>query len=640
LCLSLACGDGGAGSVGGAEPGDGTSSGGGRGDGGGRVDGGSTDGGTAAPPDAEAPWPPNTVKSPNRKLSVELSTTGGVLRYRVLADGVQVLAPSELGIRADGVELGQNAVLGELAVHAVDEQYPWFGARSPASNRANVGAVSLTSGGESCTVDVHVADDGVGVRLRLPAKNGRKIQADRAAWKLEGDPTVWVAEQDAGYEQHYRTKTLSTLGSASYGMPLTAKVGDRYITITEAGVKDYGDLALKVGAGATLQGVLSADANGWTTDAPVTQPWRVTIVADDLTALVNTTLVQNLNPPRDASLDGADWVKPGRSTWQWMAIGAPVLSDQNQWVDWTQTLGFEYYLIDEGWGSWSNKWQAVKSVASYAQSKGVKIWLWVHSNEVTDGAARRSFFDQAANAGVAGVKIDFPPACNHTVSTWYWDSARDAAARKLLLDFHGAAKPTGMERTWPNVVTREAVRGHEYQMTRYGRVLEPAHDTILPFTRYIAGAADYTPTVFASTELQGNTWAHELAQSIAFVSPFLCYGGHPSDYISNPAVDVLKAIPAVYDESVVLPPSEPGKVAALARRSGKSWFVGLLNGADAKTVDVSLGFLGGGTWQSVRLGDVPGKAAAWDRQEGAVSATQTLKVPLSSRGGFVAWLKQ
>jgi alpha-glucosidase len=606
--------------------------------------GGSSDAGSGGSSGGDAgevePLPPNTVRSPNGRVRVELSTTGGVLRYRITVDGKQVLAPSEIGIRSDGVEIGQNATLGSFTSKSVDEQYPFFGAHAMAVNKANEASVPATSGSESYTVDVHVADDGVGIRLRLAAKKGRKIEAERSAWRFDGNPTVWVAQQDPGYEQHYRSKTLSTLGTASYGMPLTAKINNLYVSITEAAVTDYGDMALKAGTGGVLQGYLYADQSGWTTDAAVVQPWRVTILGDDLTALTNSTLVQSLSPPRDPSLDGADWIKPGRSSWQWMAIGAPKFSDQQQWVDWTQQLGFEYYLIDDGWSAWSNAWQSLQSVVTYATGKGVKIWLWVHSNEVMNASARQSYFKKASDMGIAGVKIDFPPACSRSVATWYWDTARDGAKYKLLLDFHGAAKPSGMERTWPNVLTREGVRGHEYHMTRYNRVLEAAHDSILPFTRYLAGVGDYTPTVFAASELQGNTWAHELAQPIAFLSPFLCYGGHPRDYVANAAADVLKAIPAVWDESTVLPGAEPGKVAAFARRSGKNWFVGILNGADATTLNLPLSFLGSGTWQSIRLGDVAGKADAWDRQEGEVSASTTLQVKLSGRGGFVAWFKQ
>jgi alpha-glucosidase len=582
---------------------------------------------------------PYTVTSPNGRLTAELTTTDNVLRYRITVDGQQVLAPSEIGIRSDGMELGRNVVLGTLTRNSVDEQYDFFGGRGLAVNKANEASVLAISGSESYTVDLHVADDGVAVRLRLPAKKGRKIEAERSAWRFDGDPMVWVTQLDPGYEQHYRTRTLSTLGTVSYNMPLTAKIDDLYVSITEAALKDYGDMALRIGTNGALEGYLFADTSGWTTDAAVVQPWRVTVIADNLTALVNTTLVYNLNAPRDASLDGADWIKPGRSAWQWMAIGAPQLDDQPQWVDWTQQLGFEYYLVDEGWSWWPNAWSSLESVVAYASSKGVKVWLWVHSNEVKDANARQSYFQRAADIGIAGVKIDFPPACDHWWSTWYWDTARDAARYELLVDIHGANKPTGMERTWPNVLTREGIRGHEYHMTRYDRLLEPQHDTILPFTRYIAGVADYTPTVFAAEELQGNTWAHELAQAVVFTSPFLCYGGHPRDYLANSAVDVLKAIPAVWDETIVLPGSEPGKVAAFARRSGQHWFVGVLNGADELTLDLPLSFLGNGTWWVIRLADVTGRGDAWDRQEGSVSASDIIRLKLSSRGGFVAWLR-
>jgi alpha-glucosidase len=241
---------------------------------------------------------------------------------------------------------------------------------------------------------------------------------------------------------------------------------------------------------------------------------------------------------------------------------------------------------------------------------------------------------------VVGVKVDFPPACDRSWSTWYWDVARDAAAHQLMVNVHGANKPTGIERTWPNMLTREAIRGHEWQMTRYSRVLEPEHDTILPFTRLVAGPGDYTPTVFAVEELQGNTWAHELAQGVVFTSPFQCFSGHPQDYVANAAVDVLKAIPAVWDETIVLPGSEPGVLAAFARRSGGDWFVGILNGPTAVSLDVSLSFLGAGSWSSIQLGDVSGRADAWDRREGTVTAADSIQVNLGTRGGFVGWFTQ
>ena len=583
---------------------------------------------------------PTVISSPDGKVKAEISSPGGAIKYRVIVDGKQVLAPSDLGVQADDVVFGSNATLGAAKLRKVDEHYRFFGAHAEAVNRANEATIPVKSGGESYFVDVHVANDGVGVRLRLPAKTGRKVQADRSTWMLDGDPTVWAAKLDSGYESPFHQTTLKQLGAGKFGFPLTARVGSIYVTLTEALIKDYGDLGVVLGEDGALEGQLYADPQGWTTDNEVVQPWRVTIVARNLTDLVNTTLVENLNPPASSELASADWIKPGRSAWQWLAAGDPVETEQHQWIDWTSQLGFDYYLIDEGWEKWPDSWAAIASNAAYAKSKNVKIWIWVHSRFVRDPQARKEFFRKAVEAGVVGVKIDFPPPCNRTVANWYFDTAKDAADAHLMIDFHGANKPSGMDRTWPNVITREGVRGHEYQITRYHRVPQPDHDVILPFTRYIVGPGDYTPTVFTTTELMGNTWSHELAQAIVFTSPFLCFGGHPQSYLENPARDVLTAIAPVWDETRVLAGSEPGKVVAEARRSGKQWFIAVMNGADATTLDIPLDFLGSGSWNVSQLRDSKDKPDAWSRQDGKLTLKDHIHLEIAARGGFVGWLRQ
>ncbi len=580
------------------------------------------------------------VLSPDATVRAEVSVTDGALTYRVIADGKQVLGRSKLGLKTDDTELGQDVTLGVGRIHKIDQQYRFFGAHRLATDRANEAVIPARSHGESYFVDVQVANDGVGVRLRLPAKHARKVQADRSTWALAGDPIVWAAALDPAYESPYHASTLKELGPGMFGLPLTARVGDLYVTLTEAMVKDYGDLAVKRDAEGVLEGQLYADPEGWVTDDAVTQPWRVTIIARNLTDLVNTTLVENLNPAASPQLASADWIKPGRSAWQWLASGDPVESEQKQWVDWTSQLGFEYYLIDEGWSNWKNPWAGIASASAYGKSQNVKIWIWVHSREVTDAAARKELFRKALAAGVVGVKIDFPPACNREVSNWYYDVAKDAAAVHLLVDFHGANKPTGMDRTWPNVLTREGVRGHEYQITRYQRLLQPDHDVILPFTRYIAGPGDYTPTVFTTKELQGNTWGHELAQAVIFTSPYLCFGGHPREYLANPARDVLTAIRPTWDETRVLEGSEPGKVVAEARRSGDQWFVAIMNGSAATSIDIPMDFLGPGRWTSSELRDTKDKADAWDRTDGTITRADHIRVNLTARGGFVGWIRR
>jgi len=581
---------------------------------------------------------PIIVSSPDGRMRAELNAADGLLRYRVVVDGKQVLAPSTIGIEADDVEFGQDVTLGSAHFRKVDEHYRFFGAHAEAVDRANEVTIPAQSHGQSYFVDVHVANDGVGVRLRLPAKTGRRVQADRSTWMIEGNPTVWAAKLDNSYESAYHQTTLKQLGTGNIGFPLTARVGQVYVALTEALVKDYGDLAVKLGRSGALEGQLYADPKGWTTDKEVVQPWRVTIVARNLTDLVNTTLVENLNPPASAALAKADWIKPGRSAWQWLASGDPIEPEQHEWIDWTSQLKFEYYLIDEGWEKWPDSWQAIASDVAYAKTKNVKIWIWVHSRTVWDPQERREYFRKAVEAGVVGIKIDFPPPASREVANWYFDTAKDAADMHLMVDFHGANKPSGMDRTWPNVITREGVRGHEYQITRYHRVPQPDHDVILPFTRYVAGPGDYTPTVFAESELMGNTWAHELAQSVIFTSPFLCFGGHPQSYLENPARDVLTAISPVWDETRVLTGSEPGKVVAEARRSGKQWFIAVINGGEATTLDIPLDFLGTGSWKSTQLRDAKDKPNAWNRQDGKATRNDHIRLEIAARGGFVGWI--
>ena len=232
---------------------------------------------------------------------------------------------------------------------------------------------------------------------------------------------------------------------------------------------------------------------------------------------------------------------------------------------------------------------------------------------------------------MVGVKIDFEPEANVRWVNWYDETLRDAAARKLMMDFHGANKPVGRERTWPNEITRESIRGHEYHILRYHRTLPPQHDCILPFTRFVIGPGDYTPTVFNPKELRGYTWARELAQAIVFTSPFLCYADHPTNYLNNPALDVMKAIPSVWDETVVLPGSDIGKCAAFARRSGKQWFIGVINGGEATTLDLPLDFLGRGKYQMIQLGDAPDRDDAWQREEKTVRRGDSVRLGFASR---------
>jgi alpha-glucosidase len=583
------------------------------------------------------------VSSPDGKAVITVTDAGG-LNYAVAFDGRAVVARSRFGIIADDVDLGAAVQLGKSSSRKIRETYRLFGGHAAAQNYCRETTVAVRSAaGENYELDVRAYNDGVAIRARLAAKAGRKITGEATEWKLAGNPQAWYQPDFESYEGVFQGARLEEIAAGTkLPLPITCALpGGGYALVTEANLVNYSDLGTEVAADHALRAYFHAkpDGHGWTTAAAVVQPWRVTLLARDLNALVNSDLVRNLCPAAAPELAKADWIKPGRSSWQWWSSGDPNYAEQRQWVDWTKQLGFEYYLVDDGWKRWKDDgqdaWACLRAVCEYARTNGVKIWAWVHCNEVATPAARTKYLDRLVAAGVTGVKIDFMPEANVRWVNWYDDTLRDAAARKLMVDFHGANKPAGRDRTWPNEMTRESIRGHEYHIVRYHRTLPPAHDTILPFTRYVIGAGDYTPTVFNPQELRGYTWAHELAQAVVFTSPYLCYADHPQFYLTNSAGELLKAIPATWDETIVLPGSEIGKCAAFARRRGPQWFIGVLNGGEATTLDFPLDFLGRGKYHCVQWGDAPERADAWQRAEKVVARKDRVKLSVRPSGGCV-----
>jgi alpha-glucosidase len=501
-----------------------------------------------------------------------------------------------------------------------------------------------SAAGESYELDVRAYNDGVALRARLAARAGRKINGEATEWRLAGNPLAWYQPDFGSYEGIFQNGRLEDLRAGEkIPLPITFTLpGGGYALATEANLLNYSDAGVQVAADHSLRAYFHASKTGWTTDDAVVQPWCVTLLARDLNALANSDLVRNLCPPAPPELARAAWIQPGRSSWQWWSVETPVYAEQHQWVDWTKQLGFEYYLVDEGWKNWRDngrdKWACLREVCDYAKTNGVKIWCWVDSKDVPTAERRTNFLDHAAAAGVAGVKIDFEPEANVRWANWYDESLRDAAARKLMLDFHGANKPVGRERTWPNEITRESIRGHEYHILRYHRTMPPPHDCILPFTRFVVGPGDYTPTVFNPKELRGFTWSRELAQAVVFTSPFLCYADHPTNYLNNPALDVMKTIPSVWDETVVLPGSAIGKCAAFARRTGRQWFIGVINAGEPTTLDLPLDFLGRGQYHLIQLGDAPDRDDAWQRGEKTVRRGDSVRLVLRPGGGCVCQL--
>ena len=351
-------------------------------------------------------------------------------------------------------------------------------------------------------------------------------------------------------------------------------------------------------------------------------------------------MVTNLCPAPKAGMDFS-WVKPGRCMWHWWSVGAPKYEDQKAWFDAAKQMGWEYYLIDEGWSWWKqegkSQWDMLAEVIAYGKSQGVKSIVWVNSAEMRHAPERRAYLERVKAIGAVGIKIDFIPRATTEVMQWYMGAMQDCAELGLLVNFHGSVKPTGLSRTYPNDITREAVRGNEYQIRRYGRVLPQAHYVSLPFTRLLAGPADLTPVTLNPAEIAvgGYSWAHEMSQAIVFLSPVLHFSDHYSYYLESPMRDLLSEVPTTWDETLVLPCTEMGKVVAYARRKGNDWWIGVMNGDQPREISISLDFLKG-KGKAALVYDDDTRLDGVKREDRNVSSQETLRMKLRPGGGFVA----
>lgn len=587
---------------------------------------------------------PVRVKSPGGIIEVVISTDQKAqLIWSVSRQGKTVLAEAPLGLNIDGKTPGVR--LGAPRTATKREEYPIFGNHATAVNHYNEAAIPVLGGqDELYQLDVRAFDDGAAVRYRAPLEGKHQIAGELTRWGLPAKATAWWAKYEHSYEEPNMHCAVDAIPAMDLAPPVTVELGgDLFVTITEANNAGFPDMGLRR-AGHALQAVFPANPKGWTVEGAIETPWRVAIIAEGLTGLVNSDMLTNLCPPPPAELAKAAWIKPGRSLWQWWSIGAPKLEDQKQWVGAAKKLGFEYYLIDDGWRDWrapgKDQWQLLKEVIDYGKSQGVASLVWVNSKEMRDAKSRRTYLEKVAALGAAGIKIDFIPAATPEIVKWYEGALQDTAELKLLCNFHGAIKPTGRRRTWPHEMTREGVRGHEWHMTRYKRVQAPDHDASLPFMRFMAGPADYTPVAFDPHELVGYTWPHELAQGIVLSSPLLHFTDNYKFYLENPAVDVLRALPTTWDESIVLPGSKIGQVTGFARRKGSDWYVGVVNGAEAAKLKIDLAFLGEGSYTAETFADVAGKDDAFDKQSKTVKRSDALQAEMRPKGGYVAWIRK
>lgn len=594
--------------------------------------------------------------SPGGRVEAHLFVEQGVLYCEATKDGKQWLMPSRLGLVVDGVDLGQHvSVMGIEDAKVVDETYPLNGNHAQARNFYSEAVVPLRASGKDYLLYLRTYDDGIAIRYALP-EGTERVDKELTSWALPDDveEVAWTGFT-FDYEGYSHVTPLDSVPEGkTLAPPLTVKTPSGYLAFTEADNEAFPDMTF-MREGRAFKAYFPASADGWNLTrvadesskildgrykGHLVSPWRSVVMVDDLNQLVNSDLVTNLCPAPKAGMDFS-WVKPGRCMWHWWSVGAPKYEDQKAWFDAAKQMGWEYYLIDEGWSWWKQEgrspWDMLAEVIAYGKSQGVKSIVWVNSAEMRHAPERRAYLERVKAIGAAGIKIDFIPRATTEVMQWYMGAMQDCAELGLLLNLHGSVKPTGLSRTYPNDITREAVRGNEYQIRRYGRVLPQAHYVSLPFTRLLAGPADLTPVTLNPEEIAvgGYSWAHEMSQAIVFLSPVLHFSDHYSYYLESPMRDLLSAVPTIWDETLVLPCTEMGKVVAYARRKGNDWWIGVMNGDQPREISISLDFLKK-KGKTALVYDDDNRLDGVKREDRNVSPQETLRMKLRPGGGFVA----
>lgn len=611
-----------------------------------------------------------TLASPDQRVSAKVSIQNKELVYQLSLAGKTVLEDARLGVTVDGVDLGTDIKdLKYVAITEHKDSYHLNGDESLLNSHDKRVTITAEREGEPLVIELRAFDGGLGFRYIIPGNAARKISGEATAWKLPAQTKVWFRTNEHG-DYSGRAENANT-GSLPVGKevvgPLLAELpgGQGYIGITEADPWNYSGLSFKFSSADTIGAQFKYDAE-WTVNGGSPTAWRVVMVGANLNSVMQgRQLVTHLSPAPDPKLypQGAEtpWIKPGRSAWSWLdpnarARGGVTVEHQKRFIDMAAQLGFEYNTVDDGWEMWPDKWKTLTELAAYAKSKNVKLVAWKDTADgdrvpdPTDNYANlRGFLDKCRDAGLAGIKIDFlwgnPLIGEGTKTLSYMPVVyRMCAERKLTVNFHGAVKPTGQARTWPNAITQEPVLGMEAGAA-------PADAAIVAFLCGLSGYCDYTPGVFATgekTEMRGkSTWAHQLALGIVYCSPVTHWASGPE--LTAAAFPegslqraVYQSIPSTWDETIILPASKPGSIAAFARRKGKDWFVGIINGNENEAVtldNVSLPFLGAKKYNCVSVADGSKPDEFQTGRSFGVSTTHPLTVKMQPGGGFVAMLR-
>ncbi len=633
------------------------------------------------------------IKSPDNKIALKFDV-GAKMQWSVQHDGQQIIAPSAISMQLDGGEtLGNNAKISSSKIEKMDQLIAAINYKKK-TIQDQYNQITINCKGDFGVI-FRVYNDGAAYRFFTKKKGEMIVKNEEANFNFIADhkayiPYMWDyrggEKFNHSFEALYKEINISKFATDSLAfLPLLVDVGNnKKVVILEADLEDYPGMYLNMNQtkrgfmGVYAQYPLESKLGGYSdmnliptkradfiakTTGTRNFPWRALVISQQDKDLLNSDMVQKLASP--SRLADISWIKTGQVAWDW-------------WNDWNishvdfkagyNTRTFKYYIdfaaanklayivMDWGWSSHTDILDVIapnlniQEIVDYGKQKGVGVVLWASWYAVKEEMDRA--FPKYAKMGVKGFKIDFVDRDDQIAVASLYEIAKKAAEYQLIVDYHGVFKPTGLQRTYPNVVGYEGVKGLENY--KWATEDQPRYTVSIPFIRMMAGPMDYTPGAMRNANKSNyrsigampmgmGTRCNQMAMYVMFEAPFQMLADNPTIYAKEQeCTDFIANVPTTTDETVALD-GKLGEFAAIARKKGETWFVGAMSNWTQRELTLDFSFLGTGIYQAVVFKDgmnADRDATDYKKEVIKISSTDKLKIQLAPGGGWAARIEK
>jgi alpha-glucosidase len=583
------------------------------------------------------------VSSPDRNIQVTV-TGGNALLISAKFKETPILQPSEISLTVRNFQqrwtIGKSTIINkdELITSPVPEK------RKQIRDHYQQLNVDFKS---NISLQVRVYNDGFAYRFVSTFKDSIIIEKETALYSLPGQPRFYgsavnprpdMDQFHTSFEEPYMVKPTDSVSTdlLFFSPVMIAHANGVKTVITESDLEDYPGTFLKFNDPKTLQAVnapypLETRVNPGEFPAEVvtrradyiartvgkrTFPWRVFLISEKDSQLPSNDMVYRLGSP--SRVTNTQWIKPGKGTDEWIIgvnlFNIPFKAGVNTatykyYIDFAKRFGFERIMMDAGWSATTDLFKInpdidMDEIAQYAKRNGVSLSMWTLA--WTFDQQLEPALKQFKKWGVDFVMTDFMDRDDQKMVNFYHRIAKACADHEIMVMYHGAFKPAGFSRTWPNAITREGVLGSEYNI--WSEKAHPDHDLLLPFIRMTAGPMDYEPGALDNATkktfrpigdkvMSMGTRMHQAAMFVVFESPIQLFSGNPSQGFAEPEfMEMVGSIPTVWDETIVLD-GKVGEYIVTARKKGDVWFVGGMSNWTGRSVEVDFSFLDQGKYE-------------------------------------------